>query len=88
MKKSSVILVSLLALSLWAHAAESITTIHTAGDSTMAAKDVKDYPETGWGVPFSIFFDETIEVKNYAENGRSTRTFIELGLWSDGVRQP
>jgi len=47
----------------------------------MAIKDVKDYPETGWGVPFSIFFDETIAVRNYAQNGRSTRTFIELGLW-------
>jgi len=62
-------------------AADRVTTIHMAGDSTMAIKDVKDYPETGWGVPFSIFFDDTIAVENYAQNGRSTRTFIELGLW-------
>jgi lysophospholipase L1-like esterase len=66
---------------LSANAADGVTTIHMAGDSTMAIKDVKDYPETGWGVPFSIFFDNTVEVRNYAQNGRSTRTFIELGLW-------
>lgn len=83
MKKTSAILCSLFALSLTAHATESVQTIHMAGDSTMATKDIKDWPETGWGVPFSIFFDETIEVKNYAENGRSTRTFIEDGLWKN-----
>jgi len=72
---------SLVCATMTTHAEDSVTTIHMAGDSTMAIKDVKDYPETGWGVPFSIFFDDTIAVENYAQNGRSTRTFIELGLW-------
>jgi len=81
MKIFQAIALSLVAACLAAHAADGLTTIHMAGDSTMAIKDVKDYPETGWGVPFSIFFDDTIEVRNYAQNGRSTRTFIELGLW-------
>ena len=57
------------------------TTVHMAGDSTMSIKDVKDYPETGWGVPFATFFDESIQVVNHAKNGRSTRTFIEEGRW-------
>lgn len=57
-------------------------TVYMAGDSTMAIKEVKDYPETGWGVPFSVFFDDTIRVENRAKNGRSTRTFIEEGSWS------
>ncbi|MDN3637557.1 rhamnogalacturonan acetylesterase [Simiduia curdlanivorans] len=56
-------------------------TLHMAGDSTMAEKDVKDYPETGWGQPFSVFFDEQVRVINYAKNGRSTRTFIGEGRW-------
>lgn len=57
-------------------------TIHMAGDSTMAIKDPKDYPETGWGVPFATFFNDSTTVINYAKNGRSTRTFIEEGLWA------
>lgn len=77
----TVLAITLVAACSSAQAADSVTTVHMAGDSTMAIKDVKDYPETGWGVPFSIFFDDTIAVRNYAQNGRSTRTFIELGLW-------
>lgn len=55
--------------------------IHMIGDSTMSVKDTNAYPETGWGMPFSIFFDETVKVINHAKNGRSTRTFIEEGRW-------
>lgn len=58
-----------------------LTTIYMAGDSTMSVKAKKDYPETGWGSPFADFFNDSIEVKNLAKNGASTRTFIELGLW-------
>jgi lysophospholipase L1-like esterase len=52
-----------------------------AGDSTMAIKDPKDYPETGWGMPFASFFATDIKIYNFAKNGRSTRTFREEGLW-------
>tara|TARA_R110002167_G_scaffold73942_31_gene207381 strand:- start:3482 stop:4282 length:801 start_codon:yes stop_codon:yes gene_type:complete len=52
-----------------------------AGDSTMAIKDPKDYPETGWGMPFASFFAADIKIYNFAKNGRSTRTFKEEGLW-------
>lgn len=55
--------------------------VYLIGDSTMAIKETKAYPETGWGMPFSIFFDSTVTVDNRAKNGRSTRTFIEEGLW-------
>jgi len=81
MKMFQAFALSMVAACLAVQAADGPVTIHMAGDSTMAIKDVKDYPETGWGVPFSIFFDDGIEVRNYAQNGRSTRTFIELGLW-------
>ncbi|MCP8898870.1 rhamnogalacturonan acetylesterase [Gilvimarinus xylanilyticus] len=60
---------------------ERPTHVFMAGDSTMSIKHVKDYPETGWGVPFAYFFDEGIAVDNRARNGRSTRTFIEEGIW-------
>lgn len=61
--------------------AEPLITVYMAGDSTMSIKHVKDYPETGWGMPFSYFFDSGVKVDNRAENGRSTKTFISEGRW-------
>jgi len=51
------------------------------GDSTMANKEIKAYPETGWGMPFVYFFDSTVTVDNRAKNGRSSKSFIAEGLW-------
>lgn len=56
-------------------------TIYLVGDSTTSNKEVKAFPETGWGMPFTYFFDSTIVVDNRAKNGRSTKSFIEEGLW-------
>jgi lysophospholipase L1-like esterase len=56
-------------------------TVYLAGDSTMADKEVKYYPETGWGMPFKAFFNNTVTVANIAKNGRSTKSFITEGLW-------
>jgi len=55
--------------------------VFIAGDSTAANKEVRAYPETGWGTPFAYFFDSTVSIENRARNGRSTRTFIAEGLW-------
>jgi len=82
MKKFTVFLLFSLCLNAASSVAEVRDThIFMAGDSTMSVKDPKDYPETGWGVPFSSFFNETITVENLAKNGRSTRTFISEGRW-------
>ena len=56
-------------------------TVWLCGDSTMSIKETKAYPETGWGMPFSYFFDSTVTIKNLAKNGRSTKTFISEKLW-------
>ena len=62
--------------------ASSFTTIHLMGDSTMAEKDLSDGKlERGWGMMFPNFVDSTLQVVNYAQNGRSTKSFIDLGLW-------
>jgi pectinesterase len=62
--------------------ASSFTTIHLMGDSTMAEKDLSDgKPERGWGMLFPNFVDSTFRVVNYAQNGRSTKSFIDDGLW-------
>lgn len=55
------------------------------GDSTMSIKEVKAYPETGWGMPFRYFFDSTVDVDDRAQNGRSTKSFIDEGRWRDVV---
>lgn len=56
-------------------------TLHLIGDSTCAQKKENRRPETGWGEKFGQLFDQNVVVKNYAKNGRSTRTFIEENLW-------
>jgi DNA sulfur modification protein DndE len=57
-------------------------TVYLAGDSTMANKAADKRPETGWGEYLGINFDETkIKVENHAQNGRSTKSFINEGRW-------
>ena len=73
-------LVGLLLLGLGLAPPDAIT-VYLIGDSTMSEKEVEAYPETGWGTPFAVFFDETVTVENHARNGRSTRTFLEEGRW-------
>jgi len=60
-------------------------TVWLIGDSTMSVKETKTYPETGWGMPFEYFFDSTVKVDNRAQNGRSTRTFMQENRWQPVV---
>lgn len=53
------------------------------GDSTMADKPVEETAERGWGQLLPDFFVPEIRVVNYAKNGRSTKSFIQQGLWSN-----
>jgi len=53
------------------------------GDSTMANKPViPPNPERGWGQMLSMYFTHSVKVENYAQNGRSSKTFIAEGRWS------
>ena len=74
--------------------------IFMAGDSTMADKlfykNVTDsmtgdisqeiFLERGWGQLLPEFFSENVIVKNIAQNGRSTRRFIEEGWWDKLIK--
>jgi len=66
---------------------EKRTTVWLIGDSTMADKEIKAYPETGWGMPFEQFFDSTVTVDNRAKNGRSTKSFIAEGRWDAVMKE-
>ncbi|HEX8685845.1 MAG TPA: rhamnogalacturonan acetylesterase [Pyrinomonadaceae bacterium] len=62
--------------------AKGPVTVHLAGDSTMAEKLPEKRPETGWGEMLQKHFRaDRVRVLNHAKNGRSTRLFIEQGLW-------
>lgn len=59
-----------------------LPSIFIAGDST-AAKGAGEQQQ-GWGVPFAAYFDPAkVNIINGARGGRSSRTFITEGLWSN-----
>jgi lysophospholipase L1-like esterase len=55
--------------------------IFIAGDSTASIKEIRAFPETGWGMPFVYFWDSSVTVVNKAKNGRSTKSFRNEKLW-------
>lgn len=80
MKKIIILLLATAALS-FAFPSKKKIKIFLAGDSTIAIKETKAYPETGWGMPFIHFWDTSVTIVNRAKNGRSTKTFLSEGLW-------
>lgn len=95
MKFNAKFLTLLVAVFLLVSAAKRPVSIFMAGDSTMANKvfyksftdsltgEIAQelFLERGWGQLLPEFFTENIVVKNFAQNGRSTRTFISEGWW-------
>lgn len=56
-----------------------MTTIYLAGDSTTKQNSILTYPQTGIGQMLSLFIRPEIQVQNHAENGRSTKSFLDEG---------
>jgi lysophospholipase L1-like esterase len=56
-----------------------MTTIWIAGDSTASAKTAEKRPEYGWGECLGQYFGDQYLIQNRAENGRSTKSFIDEG---------
>lgn len=96
--KTKIFLFLLLITSLsWTSSTREPVKILMAGDSTMADKSLivsgKDTItgetftepniERGWGQLLPEMISGKGRVMNYARNGRSTRTFIEEGLWTE-----
>jgi lysophospholipase L1-like esterase/predicted GH43/DUF377 family glycosyl hydrolase len=73
---------SILLFSAFAAAQKSPVVVYLAGDSTMAEKRSDKRPETGWGEYLQSQFDESkVKIENHAQNGRSTKSFIDEGRW-------
>ncbi|PHY20412.1 rhamnogalacturonan acetylesterase [Caulobacter sp. BP25] len=58
-----------------------------ASDSTAANYGADRYPQMGWGMVLKCSLDPSVQVVNLARGGRSTKTFIEEGLWDQLVAQ-
>lgn len=53
-----------------------------ASDSTAAPYGPERMPQMGWGMVLKCSLTPDVEVVNLARGGRSTKTFLEEGLWS------
>lgn len=51
--------------------------IYWAGDSTVKQNKFVSYPQSGIGQGMRLYVKTEIEIKNHAENGRSTKSFID-----------
>ena len=49
------------------------------GDSTMKYNNIYSYPQVGWGQVLHLFAKNDCLIEDHAENGRSTKSFIEEG---------
>ena len=89
MKTKNILLSVLLFLLLSAFRTDKpVTTIFMIGDSTMANKSISGgNPERGWGMVLEGFFSDKIRVDNHAKNGRSSKSFIDEGLWEKVITQ-
>ncbi len=76
------ITILILLFSVFAAAQKSPIIVYLAGDSTLAEKTSDKRPETGWGEKLQQYFDDSkIKIENHAQNGRSTKSFIDEGRW-------
>ena len=58
-----------------------MNTIYLIGDSTCHKNRRKTYPQVGWGQVFSMYVNDNYKIVNLAENGRSSKSFLEEGLF-------
>lgn len=54
-------------------------TIYWAGDSTVKQNTILTFPQTGIGQVFHLFVRPDVRIENHAENGRSTKSFLDEG---------
>ena len=66
--------------------APGVRSLFLIGDSTMAERaDTSITAERGWGQMLQRFFDDSVHVRDFAVNGRSSKSFIAEGKWAAAV---
>lgn len=53
--------------------------IYWAGDSTVKQNNYTTFPQTGIGQGLGLYLNKEVIISNHAENGRSTKSFLEEG---------
>ncbi|AWW00239.1 glycosyl hydrolase family 28 protein [Arcticibacterium luteifluviistationis] len=86
-RKRLYLLLCLFVITAFKSTEEKNVRIFMIGDSTMANKKMSDAPETGWGQVFNEVFTDKVEIQNHARNGRSTKSFRDLGHWTEVDKQ-
>lgn len=56
--------------------------IYYAADSTVQFNSYLTYPQTGISQGLRIYIRDDVEIKSYARNGRSTKSFLEEGRFA------
>lgn len=86
MKRTFLFLLAMSCVALTVVAQTNRITLHMIGDSTMANKAIiPANPERGWGQMLHMYFKDSVRVENYAQNGRSSKSFIAEGRWDKVV---
>ncbi len=62
-----------------------IKRIITLGDSTMQFNNFSKFPQTGWPQALERFV--RVPIINFARNGRSTKSFIDQGLFKEALAE-
>jgi lysophospholipase L1-like esterase/mannose-6-phosphate isomerase-like protein (cupin superfamily) len=75
-----VVLAAVLLLLVGSAAAQSPREVFIVGDSTASEYGPERAPRQGWGMQLQSFLDPAVwQVRNHAQSGRSSRSFIEEG---------
>ena len=56
------------------------------GDSTMQYNDETTYPQVGWPQGLTPYLGKDVQVFNFAKNGRSTKTFMNMGHFDEAMK--
>ncbi len=79
--RNKVFILIIIMFALWQCSQPKKINIYMIGDSTMAEYDSTSYPLTGWGMKLPLFFNDNVTVYDYAESGKSSKSFRDLGYW-------
>lgn len=60
--------------------------IITLGDSTLQFNNYLKYPQTGWPQALTRFLKYDVIIKNFAKNGRSTKSFLDEGRLDEALQ--
>lgn len=80
MNRKLVVMANLVILAL-AGTGEAAERLLIAGDSTASSYPQLRAPQAGWGQVLGYYLDDDVELQNLAVSGRSTRSYIDEGLW-------